>query len=79
MYLMKTLTFSPPSQIYIESVFSTAGNGGEMDVATVPLTDSEPLLLVYSSVRHRRQARHELRDMIAHEHDILDKFEVRTE
>lgn len=48
-----------------------------MDVATVPLTDSEPLLLVYSSVRHRKQARHELRIMISHEHDVQQKLKVR--
>ncbi|XP_050725020.1 bone morphogenetic protein 10-like [Eriocheir sinensis] len=64
-------------QIYIESVFSTAGSGGEMDVATVPLTDSEPLLLVYSSVRHRKQARHELRLMISHERDVQHKLEMQ--
>ena len=65
-------------QIYVESVFSTAGDGGEMDLATMPLTDSEPLLLIYSSVRHRKQARHELSIMISHENDIQKKIEVST-
>ncbi|KAG0710218.1 Bone morphogenetic protein 10 [Chionoecetes opilio] len=62
-------------QIYVESVFSTAGNGGDMDVATMPLTDSEPLLLLYSSVRHRKQSRLELSLMISHEYDIKKKVE----
>ncbi|MPC14632.1 Bone morphogenetic protein 10 [Portunus trituberculatus] len=64
-------------QIYIESVFSTVGSGGEMDVATMPLTDSEPLLLLYSSVRHRKQSRHELNVMISHENDIQNKIQSR--
>lgn len=55
-------------QIHIESVFSTAGEGGDMDVATMPNTDSEPLLLLYSTVRHRQQARQELNLMISHEY-----------
>lgn len=53
----------------IESVFSTVGDGGDLDVATVPHTDIEPLLLVYSSVRHRRQSKEELDQMISHEYD----------
>ncbi|XP_037794864.1 bone morphogenetic protein 10-like isoform X2 [Penaeus monodon] len=56
-------------QILIESVFSTVGDGGDLDVATVPHTDIEPLLLVYSSVRHRRQSKEELDQMISHEYD----------
>ncbi|KAK4290612.1 hypothetical protein Pmani_036501 [Petrolisthes manimaculis] len=56
-------------QIYIESVFSTVGDGGDMDVATAPLTDSEPLLLLYTTVRKRKQDRQELDLMIYHEYD----------
>ncbi|XP_045614962.2 bone morphogenetic protein 10 [Procambarus clarkii] len=56
-------------QIHIESVFSTVGEGGDMDVATAPRTDSEPLLLLYSSTRHRHQARKELDLMISHEYE----------
>nr|XP_027211760.1 bone morphogenetic protein 10-like [Penaeus vannamei] len=56
-------------QILIESVFSTVGDGGDLDVATMPHTDIEPLLLVYSSVRHRRQSKEELDQMISHEYD----------
>lgn len=50
-------------------MFSTVGDGGDLDVATVPHTDIEPLLLVYSSVRHRRQSKEELDQMISHEYD----------
>nr|XP_053626493.1 bone morphogenetic protein 10-like [Cherax quadricarinatus] len=64
-------------QIYIESVFSTVGGGGDMDVATAPRTDSEPLLLLYSSVRHRHQARHELNVMISHEYEDYQDHKVR--
>lgn len=49
-----------------------------MDVATMPLTDSEPLLLLYSSVRHRKQSRHELNVMISHENDIQEKIQVNN-
>ncbi|KAG7166997.1 Bone morphogenetic protein 10-like [Homarus americanus] len=55
-------------QIHIESVFSTVGEGGDMDVATAPRTESEPLLLLYSNVRTRHQARQELNLMISHEY-----------
>lgn len=48
-----------------------------MDVATAPLTDSEPLLLLYTSVRRRRQAKHELDLMIFHEYDDDDEPRVR--
>ncbi|XP_076031826.1 bone morphogenetic protein 10-like [Oratosquilla oratoria] len=56
-------------QVYIESVFSTAGSGGRLDVATEPYTDSEPLLLVYSRGHHRKRHRAELHAMIDHEYD----------
>lgn len=72
------ITDSPHGQqIYIESVFPTVGDGGDMDVATAPLTDSEPLLLLYTSVRRRRQAKHELDLMISHEYDDDDELGVR--
>ncbi|XP_066947738.1 bone morphogenetic protein 10-like [Macrobrachium rosenbergii] len=56
-------------QIHIESVFSTAGEGGDLDVVTAPMTDSEPLLLVYSKGTAHSLNKRELKQMIAHEYD----------
>ncbi|KAK7082130.1 Bone morphogenetic protein 10, partial [Halocaridina rubra] len=72
-YWLSHPSYPQSLQIHIESVFSTVGNGGDLDVATIPKTESEPLLLVYSTATPHLKEKRELKLMIAHEYQDIEE------
>ena len=59
-------------EIRIESIFHSVGNSGNLDINTRPLTQHEPLLVVFSNDRNKKRVhRKESQELMTHQRDQL--------